>query len=193
MIRNTSSLTYRRAPLACLALFAAAFVGCASPQGVEAWQDSAETYVVEQANYDLNALADAQRRDGHRLFTQIGDDDPTTGRDTVGVFVGRRDIEGQPWLIFLVGEVEQRALESARLVAVTQEGPELAWAVGPTDENATQQYRRHRRVRAGDRSAYTGWPYEGDSFYLRANSPDVRVTERNSAATWRLDLRRDRQ
>lgn len=183
-------MNIRRLPTAVSAvfvLFAAAMTGCTQNHTVADWQSATERYVAEQHNYDLAALADAQAREGHRVFKTLGDDRPDEGGDVVGLLVGQEVIDGQPWMLFVVGETEDRELQSSRLVAVTQgEGTGLRWAVGPANEHATQTYRRHQLIRHDGRTPYTGWPEAGDAYRLRVNDGTATVIEQRSGAVWLL-------
>lgn len=168
--------------------------GCA-PSGhatYPQWQADLETYVRREANGDLNdALRSMNYQPPYRQWTVLGGADPEKSSDIVGLLLGREQIAGQPWYLFITGKNVEQDVAVIRPAAVRQANGELVWRLGPPDPEALEQYRRHRRVvdsPGDDRNRPIQFPGYGDSFDYRVESPTVIVTDRSSGARWQFSL-----
>jgi hypothetical protein len=110
------------------------------------------------------------------------------GYDVCGLLVGRRDIAGEAWYVFIVGAVQRREYRSIgvadlRAVALRARGDEVIWATGDADRAALQRYRA-----ASDPTATVQFPADADRFRLVACEPGVCVEEAASGARWAVYL-----
>ncbi|MDH3584943.1 MAG: hypothetical protein OER86_12095 [Phycisphaerae bacterium] len=165
--------------------------GCGSGSVTVAdWQAQLEQHANDQANGDLNAAIRRDPVSGRFVFSLLGANHPDSSADVVGLLLGRRAFDERQWLVFLLAEVDRRAIRAMRLAAVAETSSGLDWRLGADDAASREKYLRHRNLgtEAGGRGPYVPWPSTTDRFELQVQGSAVTVQEQSSAAAWRLDL-----
>jgi hypothetical protein len=200
-----------RAALVLGAIVLAGAGGCASP--LHAWQKSLERYVKKEGNGDLNVLRQPEGSPAEGDFSMLGARRggfpffAPTRTDAHGELLGRREILGEDWFIYLLGMVEYRGtladwpvndprLTDVRLVAVTARGMKLQWRAALPDPAALEQYtrpqldawRRSDPSRAQAPEGPTRFPTPADRLVLSVEGDAITASDGHSGARWRLEI-----
>lgn len=186
--------------------------GCAAAP-IRAWETSLERYVADQGNGDPNVLRAMDRDPAESDFNKIGAAKggvpffSPTRTDANGILVGRREVGGRGWYVFLVGTVQYRGefldfplddprLTDLRLVAFSGEPGKFDWITSPRDDEALALYTRpqleHYRESHPDRADATEgpaiFPTPADVLKLTAEAPVIAVTDEHSGARWVAEI-----
>jgi len=150
---------------------------------LSAWQRSLEHYVRDEGNGDPNILRDTVLPNSQRGFALLGAPDIEHSNDADGLLLGQRAINGQRWFIFLVGLIQEGALEDVRLVALHWTAQQVTWRVSARDMQTTRQYQAAQPPRS-----FSVFPADGDEFDLSIQEDRVLVTHTRSGAKWQLSF-----
>lgn len=181
----------RCAAMSLLIVVAGLGLGCGNVVTPEQWADALEQHVERERTGGVAALAlrdDAQRS---VAFARLGEPSPEKGGDAVGVLVEVVEVGGEPWLVYILAEVEAGRAESLRPAAVTGRDEGVRVIIGEPDEQAFAAYRAVTPsfgVVAPDTEPLRGWPRLHDRFTATADDRTITITEHHSRAHWRLPL-----
>jgi hypothetical protein len=184
--------------------------GCTAP--LHAWQKSLVRYVNKQGNGDLNVLRQPQGSPAEADYSMLGAGHggfpffAPTRTDAHGELLGRREVLGRDWFIYLLGMVEYRGtladwpvdeprLTDVRLVAVTARDGTFQWLVSLPDPPSLEQYlrpqleawRRSDPSRATAMTPPTRFPTPADRLVLSADDDAITAVDEHSGARWTLD------
>ena len=198
-----------RAILGAAVLMAAS--GCADPQ--RAWQSSLERYVTRQGNGDLNVLRQLAGNPSEADFSLLGAGSggfplfAPKRTDAHGELLGRREMLGHDWFVFLLGMVEYRGkvvdwpldeprLTDLRLIAVTSANGKFQWLAAPPDPGALSQYcrpqleawRRSDPSRAEAATSPTRFPTPADILRLSSDENGITAVDEHAGARWTLPV-----
>lgn len=189
-----------------LILISTAFaVGCSSSTALEAWEQSVETYVMEQASGDVTALRATGDGQGRPHFGLIGADHggipliAPVRTDINAVLLAHREIAGSPWFVFLAGEVkydnsfdviplDDPELVEVHLAAVRRNERGLVWIVGASNPAAVARYRSAQLPAPNHGEGRSTFPTDADQFEVSIDSTTIIVTDVRSGARWSVDL-----
>jgi hypothetical protein len=180
-------------PAACVVLLLCA--GCSSSNvTIPAWQRELERYVKDRGGGDPTVLRDVTIPGGRAGFAFIGDPDPTKGDDVTGLLLGNRVINGKPWVIYLIGQLQKQRVTQIRVAALTVNSGRFNWRLGSPNRSAFEQYagyaEKQWRARFPSRAdappQYLGFPRPDDAFDLAVTQDHVVATHRQSGADWEL-------
>ncbi len=189
-----------------LILIATAFAaGCSSSTALEAWEQSVETYVMEQANGDVTALRATGDGQGRPHFGLIGAKRggipliAPVRTDVNAVLLAHRQIAGSPWFVFLAGEVkydnsfdviplDDPELVEVHLVAVRRNEHGLIWRAGESNPAAMARYRSAQLPASNHDEGRSTFPTGADQFEVSVDSTTIIVTDVRSGARWSVDL-----
>ena len=175
-----------------LSLFLCFAGGCAKPVNFETWRSGVERYVREQGGGDPAVLRELQATPSHRGFRMMSADRPSESTDAVGLLVGSARVSGRPWIVFLVGLVDEQKVKDIRLAALSVQNNQYIWRMGSKDGKAVEAYRNHNRGLAHRRFPqrrrepveYLGFPREEDRFELSTQDDSIGVSHPPSGARW---------
>ncbi len=191
-------------PVALLVLMLVGVGGCARSVGIAGWQRDVERYFATDGrtpadlrNVTLAADGDVGAFPG---FSSVGDLDPLKADEVHGLLLGHTDIAGEPWLIYLVADVDKLVVREIRLAALRL-GPaparrQATWRLSDPAPAQTKTYVEWRRQRLVSRHgsvdaapvAERMFPGVEDRFDLRADDGRVTAVHTPSGATWRLSI-----
>lgn len=178
----------------CLALGAAACLAGCGGQGAkptfDGWQDSLERRVETVGNGDISVLAMSDNTSPRIEHRVIGSESPGKKDDVNGVLLGRRQVAGRDWYVFIVGKVEEGTVSDIRVAAAAASaGSGLQWTMGQQNAAATNAYRDARqRFRLQGSAAAIAFPLEEDVFEIQTSDRSITVTERQTKAQWTAAL-----
>ncbi len=165
------------------------------PVSMGIWQSQMQTYIIEQANGDMNALRDLHLSPGQPGFRAFSHDRPEQSRDVVGLLIGVRALADRLWYVYLVGDIDREQATAMHLAAVAHAGVEFQWIIGEDSSNSTAAYLAHRerdwRERHGgsDPPRFAlGFPSDGDRLSMQATGDTITVRDAASGAQWQLRL-----
>ena len=177
--------------MACV--LATAMLGCASTNNaLKSWQQSVTRYIGEAGHGDPSVLRDLHDAEpintSRSALTSIGT--PGAVPNAQGLFVGVQTIGDQTWYIFVVGVSRDggsgSALQDLRVVAMSPQGQDLQWRIGPADDHRLATYNQGL-----SRTWRRAFPAPTDDFHLEPQGDGVRVTEVRSGVTFTLALTSD--
>ena len=158
------------------------------------WQTSVEQYVWDHGNGDPTILADMSWDDVHRGFALIGNPQPAESTDMIGLLVAHRMVDGVPYFVFLLADVDHEKLVGLRPVALNVSGGQFHWFVGKENSQSLDPYRDgsriDRRTSGPDDPAPPAFPRAGDVFEVRVVSDtEISIVHPPSGAVWMVRLR----
>ena len=170
--------------------------GCSSSVGFDSWRRDVETYVREKGGGDPTVLRDTDVDTAHRGFKVFSHNRPAQSNDVNGVLVGTTKLADQPWLVFLVGQVEKEKVKDIRVAALSVAKGNYTWRMGKKDDAALDAYvdynkgLAHRRFpdRKKEPPEYLGFPREEDRFDVSTDETSVGVSHNPSGAKWHAPL-----
>lgn len=176
--------------------------GCGSKHASLAdWRRSVMQRASNDGGGELSFLRDPVGRSERRRFDVIGTDSPDESTDVKGVLLGRREINGRPWLVFLVGSVKERRVEDIRVAMLSDDASKSKWMMSSADHEALDLYRQYKQkawqALHPDRSEppmrAMEFPAESDVYRLEQDDAGISIIEANSGARWTLKVpdRRD--
>lgn len=183
-------------PLA-LAAFVVTFAGgCARQVNFQTWRAGVEDYVRNHGGGDPTVLRELNASPAHRGYRMISANHRSRSTDAVGVLVGQAVVSGRPWLVFLVGLVDEQEVEDVRVAALSVRDGRFAWRMGAEDDEALEAYvdyneglaRRRFPNRRKPPPEYRGFPREEDRFELSQQGHSVGVTHPPSGAQWHVPI-----
>lgn len=182
------------AVLLLVCLFSFALSGCATepadPPTLSTWQQNLQQYVWDHANGDPTVLADMSWDDVHKGFSIIGDPLPDRSTDEIGLLLAHRVVDSKPWFLFLLGTVRQQNLEDLRLVALSVDGNDFHWSVGPENDTSLSLYRvwsEADRERTGPQDPPAPpFPRLNETFGVTVRGDAFAVRHQESGANWEL-------
>lgn len=182
---------------------ASTLAGCnTSTKPLTAWQTSVESYIIEQADGNYNALRNVNANDrpsqkSFKLISAAKSGIPviaTSITDVNGLLLAHRTINGNNWYIFLVGTVKYDGkftniplddpfINDIRLIALTGDiGDDPVWAVGSGSVTALNQYH------AQQTNYKSTFPSGYDEFEIAITGQLVTVVDQQSQAQWTLSI-----
>lgn len=175
---------------------------------LNAWQASVESYIIEQAGGNYNALRNVNSNDrpSQRSFKTINA--ASSGipviapahTDVNGLLLAHRNINGNNWYIFLVGTVKYDGkftniplddpfVNDVRLIALTGDiGDKPVWVVGSGSETAINQYRAQQTNGLSGHKSKSTFPSGYDEFEIAITGKLVTVVDQQSQAKWTLSI-----
>lgn len=119
-------------------------------------------------------------------------------RDVLGLLVDFVPADSRGWYIFIVAVVEPNRypprdedqlerIEAVRAIGLWFDGA-CQWHVGPTDDDALQQYLDHRRSTPASESVRYLFPGRVDRFTAQRMAEGIVVEEERSGGRWELRM-----
>ena len=184
-------------PIVSLALFAfAAGGGCAKSVSIDSWRRDVETYVRDKGGGDPTVLRTLDATPAHAGFKVISAPRPSDSTDVVGVLVGNARVADRPWVVFLVGLVDEMKVKDIRAAALSVRNNQYVWRTGREDDAAVEAYVDHNKGLARRRfpgrrrepPEYLGFPREEDRFELSTDGDSIGITHPPSGARWHVSV-----
>lgn len=189
----------------CFITLMAGMMGCSSKRvTMHAWQGELDEFAATHADGDLIFLREDAGGgiggDGagslRQQFGVLAAKSPDDSTDVMGVLLGRRNIQGEDWLVFLIGSVKQRIVQDIRVALRSDSPTQSKWLLGRADSASVAQYRRFKQdpwLSANPNqkqapAALLGFPSEQDVYQLETAGNTVSVLESKSGARWTLVL-----
>src|SRR5688500_3590210 len=132
-------------PVVVIALFLFLAGGCAKPVNFATWRAGVEDYVRNHGGGDPTVLRELNATPSHRGYRMISANRPSESIDAVGVLVGNATVSGRPWLVFLVGLVDEQKVEDIRVAALSVQNDRFTWRMGREDDRAVDAYVNHNK------------------------------------------------
>lgn len=189
----------RRLQIIALLIATCTLLACnSSTKPLTAWQNSLESYIIDQAGGDYNALRNVNSNDrpsqkSFRLINAATSGIPIvtpTQTDANGLLLAHRTINGNNWYIFLVGTVkydgnftniplDDPSVKDVRLIALTGDSGKPVWALGSSCNVAIDQYYSNTN---------STFPNGYEAFEVAIAGRQVTVVDQNSQAQWALSI-----
>lgn len=189
----------RRLQIIALLIFAGVFAGCNSAtKPLSRWQTSVESYIIEQADGDYNALRNVNPNDrpsqkSFKLIKAMSSGIPLVASaqtDVNGLLLARSTINGNNWYIFLVGTVkydgkfkniplDDPCVKDVRLIALSGDLDNPVWAVGSGCKAALDQYQSNTN---------STFPSGFEAFEVAITGQQITVVDQQSQAQWTLSI-----
>jgi hypothetical protein len=183
-------------PLVAAVVVCALAGGCAKSVNFETWRAGVEDYVRNHGGGDPAVLRELNASPEHPGYRLMSADHPSKSTDVVGVLVGNADVAGRPWLVFLVGLVDEQDVEDIRVAALNVRDNRFTWRMGRDDDRARDAYvsyntglaRRRFPGRRKEPPEYRTFPREADRFEMSTQGQSVDVTHPPSGAKWHVAI-----
>ena len=183
-------------PLITVIVFSSLTTGCTKSVNFDTWRAGVEDYVANHGGGDPSVLRELDATPSHPGYKMISANRPSESTDVVGVLVGNAEIAGRPWIVFLVGLVDEQKVEDIRVAALSVRDGKFTWRMGRKDDRAVDAYVNHNRGLARRRfpdrrkepPQYLGFPREEDRFEMTTQGESVGVTHPPSGAKWHVTV-----
>ena len=182
-------------PLICFVTLELSMIGCASKRiTMREWQGNLDQFAATQADSDLIFLRERPEDSPRKQFVVIGAKSPDDSTDVTGLLLGRRHIQGDDWVLFLLGSVNDRIVQDIRVALRSDSPAQPKWLIGRADSSSVAQYRRFKQdawltsnpTQKQVPKALLGFPSEEDVYQLETAGNTISVTESKSGARWTL-------
>lgn len=189
----------RRLQIIALLIFAGIIAGCNSAtKPLSRWQTSVESYIMEQADGDYNALRNVNPNNrpsqkSFKLIKAMSGGIPVVASsqtDVNGLLLAHSTINGNNWYIFLVGTVkydgkfkniplDDPCVKDVRLIALSGDLDNPVWAVGSGCDAALDKYHNNTN---------STFPSGFEAFEVAITGQQITVVDQQSQAQWTLSI-----